>query len=242
MSAGPSSIRADLSASPLLWLTVTLLAYQAAWAIYRRSRQHPVANPVLISVTLVIGLLLITGTRYETYLDGARLVHVLTGPATVALAIPLHAGVARLRAMLVPITVAVLVGSVTAIGSAVAIGWLFGASADTLLSLAPRSATMPVAIGVSERVGGLGPLTALAVTVTGISGAIMARGLLDRLRVEDPAVRGFAVGLAAHAIGTASAVQLGEGALAFAALAMGLNGIVTALLLPLLLRLLAPGG
>lgn len=139
--------------------------------------------------------------------------------------------------MLLPLTITILVGSVTAIGSAVALGWACGASTDILLSLAPKSATMPIAIGVTVQMGGLPSLTALTVTLTGISGALMARGLLQLMRIDDAAVRGFALGLTAHAIGTASALQVSASAGAFAALALGLNGVATTLLLPLLVQL-----
>lgn len=227
------------SMSSLVWVTVTVLAYQAAHALFRRCGGHPVANPVLVSVIVIACVLRLTATPYETYFDGARLVHFLLGPATVALAIPLHAQVARLKPMLVPLAVAVLVGSVTAIGSAALIAHGLGASRETVLSLAPKSATMPIALGISEKIGGVPALTALAVTLTGVSGAIMARALLKFVRVGDPAVGGFAVGVTAHAIGTAQALQVSETAGAFAALAPGLNGVVTTMLVPVLVPLVA---
>jgi predicted murein hydrolase (TIGR00659 family) len=227
-----------LAQSPLLWLTLTVLAYLGALWLYRRSGFNPIVNPVLIAVSAIVAVLLLTRTPYPTYFEGAKFVHFLIGPATVALAIPLYAQFARLRRMWPAIGVALLVGSSTAILSAVAIAWLLGGSLETLLSLAPKSATMPIAMGVADRIGGLPALAAVAVAITGISGAIMARGLLNLLRVQDPAVRGFAVGITAHAIGTARALQVHETAGAFAALAMALNGIATALLVPLLVGLL----
>ena len=230
-----------LGAWPLLWLTLTLIAYLAAYWLYRVSGFNPFVNPVLIAVAAIICVLLATNTPYPTYFEGAKFVHFLIGPATVALAIPLHAQLERLKKMWLPLTLALLVGSLTAIASAVAIGWAFGASRETLLSLAPKSATLPIAMGIAEKIGGLPPLAAVAVAVTGIAGAIMARGLLNLLRVNDPAVRGFAVGLTAHAAGTARAIQVNETAGAFAALAMGLNGIATALLLPFLVKVAAAG-
>lgn len=236
MTLGLSALWGFFSASPLLWLIVTLLAYHVAYWIYCRSGQHPIANPVLISVTLIICVLSLTKTPYRTYFDGTQSVHFLIGPATVALAVPLHAQIDRLKMKLLPLMVAVLVGSLTAIGSAVSIGWVLGASNDILLSLAPKSATMAIAIAVSEKIGGLPSLTALTVAITGISGAIMARQLLNLMRVDDLAIRGFAVGLTAHAIGTAQAFQESEVTGAFAALGMGLNGVVTTLLLPILIH------
>jgi predicted murein hydrolase (TIGR00659 family) len=183
-------------------------------------------------------VLLLTKTPYETYFDGAQFVHFLIGPSTVALAIPLYAQLERLKTMFVPVTIALLVGSITAIGSAVAIGWAFGASTETLLSLAPKSATLPIAMGVAEKIGGLPSLTAVTVALTGISGAIMARGLLNLIRVDDWVIRGFAVGITAHGIGTARAIQVSETAGAFSALAMGLNGIATTVLLTLAVKFL----
>ena len=229
-----------LSTSPLLGLTLTLLAYQGAFWIYKRAGFHPLANPVLISVAILASLLLATGTPYQTYFDGAQFVHFLLGPATVALAVPLHGQLKRLVAMGGPILVALVVGSLVAGLSAYTIGALLGASAPTLASLAPKSVTTPIAMGIAERLGGLASLTAVFVILTGIFGAIFADGLLRRLGVKDEASIGFALGLASHGIGTARAFQLSEQTGAFAALAMGLNGLLTALTLPWLLPLLAP--
>lgn len=227
-----------LAQSPLLWLTLTVLVYLGALALYRRSGLNPLVNPVLVSVAAIVTVLLLTRTPYPQYFEGAKFVHFLIGPATVALAIPLYHQLARLKRMAWPVGIALLSGCVTAIVSAVGIGWLLGATPETLRSLAPKSSTMPIAMGVAERIGGLPSLAAVAVAVTGISGAIMARSLFNLLKVQDPAVRGFAVGVASHAIGTARALQVHEQAGAFSALAMALNGIATALLVPLLLALL----
>jgi len=229
-----------LSASPLLGLTLTLIAYQGAVWVNKRCGGSPLANPVLIAVTALVALLLATGTPYQTYFDGAQFVHFLLGPATVALAVPLHGQLKRLVAMGGPILVALVVGSLVAGLSAYTIGALLGASAPTLASLAPKSVTTPIAMGIAERLGGLASLTAVFVILTGIFGAIFADGLLRRLGVKDEASIGFALGLASHGIGTARAFQLSEQTGAFAALAMGLNGLLTALTLPWLLPLLAP--
>ncbi len=224
-----------LSASPLLGLTLTLLAYQAAYWIYARARFHPVANPVLLAVAMLASLLLVTETPYATYFEGAQFVHFLLGPATVALAIPLYAQWPRLKAMLVPLSIALVAGSLTAALSAWGLGALFGGSRELLMSLAPKSATTPIAMAVAERLGGLPSLTAVLVISTGILGAVSARSIYRALRIEDHAVRGFAVGLVSHGIGTARAFQVSEQAGAFAALAMGLNGLLTALMLPWIL-------
>ena len=226
-----------LAQSPLLWLSLTLLAYLGALWLHAKSGRNPVVNPVLVSVIVIVAVLLATRTPYDTYFEGAQFVHFLIGPATVALAVPLYGQIARLRRLWLPIGVALIVGSVAAIVSAVGIAWALGGSHELLMSLAPKSATMPIAMGVAEKIGGLASLAAVAAAVAGISGAIMATGLLNLLRIEEPAVRGFAVGMAAHGIGTARAIQVNETAGAFSALALGLNGIATALLVPLLIKL-----
>lgn len=238
MRAGLFDIWVFLAGSPLLWLTLTLLAYLGGLWLYRRSGASPFLLPVLTAVSAIIGVLLLTGTPYPVYFEGAKFVHFLIGPVTVVLAVPLYSQFARLKRMWLPISVALLAGSVTGIVSAVAIAWALGGSHETLLSLSPKSATMPIAMAVAEQVGGLPSLAAVAVAITGISGAIMARGLLNLLRIPDLAVRGFAVGITAHAIGTARALQVHETAGAFSALAMGLNGIATAVLVPVVLGLL----
>ena len=224
-----------LSASPLLGLTLTLLVYQGAFWLYKRSGLNPLVNPVLIAVCTLIGLLTLAGIPYQQYFDGAQFVHFLLGPATVALAIPLYAQWGRVKVMAVPIAVALVVGSLTAALSAVAIGWALGASPATLYSLAPKSVTTPIAMGIAERIGGLPSLTAVLVIATGILGAVLARPLFNAMGITDPAVRGFAIGIASHGIGTARAFQVSQQAGAFAALAMGLNGLMTAVLLPVVM-------
>jgi predicted murein hydrolase (TIGR00659 family) len=226
-----------LSATPLLGLTVTLLAYQAAYWLYARAGMNPLANPVALSVAMLVALLWFTDTAYPVYFEGAQFVHFLLGPATVALAVPLYANLDTLKKNLLPLGGALLAGSMTAAVSAVGIGWLLGASRETLLSMAPKSVTTPIAMGIAEKLGGLPSLTAVLVVATGVTGAVLARGTLNLLRIEDHAVRGFAVGVAAHGIGTARAFQVSETMGAFAGLAMGLNGLATAFLFPLLLRL-----
>lgn len=225
-----------LAASPLLGLTLTLLAYQGAYRLYRRSGMNPLANPVAIAVAVIVVLLTLTGTPYATYFEGAQFVHFLLGPATVALAIPLHAQLPRLTRFLGPALLALAIGSLTAILSAIGISWALGASRPTLMSLAPKSVTTPIAMGIAEKIGGLPSLTAVLVVTTGIIGAVIAQWLFRLLRVKDEAVQGFAIGVAAHGIGTARAFQISETTGAFAALAMGLNGLATALLLPILIK------
>lgn len=227
-----------LSTSPLLWLTLTLAAYVVADAISRFFQRHPLANPVVIAVAIVITALSVSGTEFETYFEGAQFVHFLLGPATVALAIPLVENWTRVRRSALPLIIALVAGSVTAVGSAVGIAWLLGAPPAILASLAGKSVTTPIAMGIAEQLGGIPTLTAVLVIGTGVLGAIMVTPLMNLLRLKDFAARGFAAGVGAHGIGTARAFQVNELAGTFAGLAMGLNGVLTALIVPLLALLL----
>ena len=229
-----------LSASPLFWLTMTLVAYQLAFQIFRRCGQRPIANPVMISILLLVSLLTLTGTPYEQYFEGAQFVHFLLGPATVALAIPLYSQFRRLVSMAGSLAIALLGGSLTAMLSAVFVGHWFGGTLPTLLSLAPKSVTTPIAMGIAEQIGGHPSLAAVMVIVTGILGAMVAQTLYRWLNIRDDAVAGFALGVAAHGIGTARAFQINETMGAFAALGMGLNGLMTAMVLPGLVGWIKP--
>ena len=226
-----------LAASPLLSLTLTLVAYQAGLWLHRKAGMSPLVNPVLLAVAALVTLLEATHTSYHTYFAGAQFVHFLLGPATVALAVPLYRQVREVRRSLASVLVAVVAGSLTAAGSAVAVGWIFGATRQTLLSLAPKSVTTPIAMGISEQLGGLPSLTAVLVILTGIIGAMLGTHTLNLLRIRDWRARGLGMGTASHGIGTARALMVNEVAGAFSSLAMGLNGLATAILLPLLAAL-----
>jgi predicted murein hydrolase (TIGR00659 family) len=233
-----SEIWVYLAASPLLHLTLTIGAYLLADFLYRKSGRQPLLNPVLVAVLTLVGLLVASGTSYPTYFEGAQFVHFLLGPATVALAVPLYFNFWKLKRLWLPLTAGLIVGAVTAALSAVGIAWLLDASAQTVLALAPKSVTAPVAMGITEKLGGPPSLTAILVVSTGILGAVMGPALLDLARVREPAVRGFALGTTSHGIGTARAFQESEEAGAFSGLAMGLNALLSSLVLPPLLRLL----
>ncbi len=227
-----------LSASPLLHLTLTLAVFVAASLVYRKARLNPLLNPVLLSVVAIVAVLYWAGTSYDTYFEGAQFVHFLLGPATVALAIPLYRQFDRVRRSSAAILVSLLAGTITASLSAIAIAWLLGARPVSIVSLAPKSVTAPVAMGISEQLGGLPSLTAVLVILTGITGAMLGPVVLNVLRVRDWSARGMAIGTASHGIGTARALQVNELAGAFSGLAMGLNALATAILLPLLWALL----
>ena len=225
-----------LSATPLTWLTATVLAYLAADSFARRLENPPWANPVLISVVLIAPLLWLTKTDYATYFDGAKFIHFLLGPATVALALPLWDNRDTIRESVAPILLALIAGSVMAAGSAILLARAFGLPTEVILSLAPKSTTAPVALGISEAVGGLPSLTAVLVILTGIIGAMTVTPVMSLLRIRDWRARGFAVGVAAHGIGTARAFQVNPVAGAYAGIAMALNALLTSLIVPVLVR------
>ena len=227
-----------LGEEPLLWLTVTLLAYLAGDAISRAARRAPLANPVLIAMLILAAVLAGSDTHYQTYFEGAQFVHFLLGPATVSLAVPIHANLSRLRVSALPILAALLAGAVTSIGSAIAIGWAVGLEPETLLSLLPKSATAPVAMGVSETIGGVPALTAVLVILTGIVGALVVTPLFNGLGIRDWRARGFALGITAHGIGTARAFQVNETAGTFAGIGMGLGALLTAVVAPIVVAFL----
>ncbi|AON55132.1 LrgB family protein [Herbaspirillum seropedicae] len=233
-----SDVWVYLAASPLLGLTTTLAAYIVALQVYRRLGFNPLANPVLIAIAIVVSILFVTRTPYKTYFEGAQFVHFMLGPATVALALPLFRQWRNFRRSALPLMLGLAAGSVTAVASAIGIAYAMGASRQVIVSLAPKSATTPIAMAISERFGGLPSLTAVLVICTGILGAVLARFILNFLRIDSHPVRGFALGVASHGIGTARALQVSAEMGAFAGLGMGLNGVFTAVLVPVAMPLL----
>lgn len=227
-----------LASAPLFWLTLTLVVYQVATWVFRRAGYNPLLNPVPWSVAALSVLLVASGTSYESYFAGAQFIHFLLGPATVALAVPLYRQFGHVRRAVVALGVALPLGSVIAAAAALLLAGVLGAATPTLISLSPKSVTTPIAMGISEKLGGIPALTAAFVVITGVIGAVFAAGIFRVMRIHDERAMGFALGLAAHGLGTARAFQFGETAGAFASMAIGLNGIVTAILLPIVLPLL----
>jgi predicted murein hydrolase (TIGR00659 family) len=238
MRENPFSLWVYLSQTPLLWLTVTLLVYAITDAVSQATQRHPLANPVLHAMWIIAAFLLLTGTSYTTYFSGAQFVHFLLGPATVALAVPLYENRKVVISAILPMLAALVVGCATAIVSVVLLAEAAGLPRTVVLSLAPKSVTAGVAMGISESLGADPSLTAVAVVLTGIMGAIIVTPLMNRIGITDFRARGFAVGLASHGIGTARAFQVDAVAGVFAGIAMSLNALVTSLLVPLAVTLL----
>jgi predicted murein hydrolase (TIGR00659 family) len=227
-----------LQAEPLFWLTLTIGAYLAGDFCYRRTGLFPLFNPVALGIIIVSAVLLLFGIQYERYFAGAKFIHFLLGPATVSLAFPIYRKWALISANAGAILTTVVLGSVFAILVTYALASMFSLERDIVLSLLPRSVTAPIAMGISEIIGGIPSLTAIITIVTGIVGAAFGTFTLDLLRIREMSARGFAIGLASHGIGTARAMSRDETAGIFAAVAMGLSGIVTALVVPLVVYLL----
>ncbi|WP_296872142.1 LrgB family protein [Tibeticola sp.] len=229
-----------LSSTPLFGLTATLGVYVLAHAFYTRMAQAPWANPVLWSVVVLALGLGLTGTAYPTYFSGAQFIHFLLGPAVVALAWPLWQRRAALRRRGLVFVLAALVGGAAAALSAVGLGWALGLPEEVLRSLAPKSVTAPVAMGVADQIGGIAALAAVFAVVTGLVGALSGKYVFDALGIGTDArgwmARGFALGTAAHGIGAARALQVHPDAGAWAALALGLQAVAASLLIPLLAR------
>jgi predicted murein hydrolase (TIGR00659 family) len=230
-----------LSATPLFGLTATLVVYVLAQAAYTQLKQAPWANPVLWSVVTLATVLLSTGVSYPTYFAGAQFIHFLLGPAVVALAWPLWERRVALRKRWGGLLLAALAGGTAASVSALALGWAVGLPVDVVLSLAPKSVTAPVAMGIADKIGGIPALAAVFAVVTGMAGALSGKYLFSLLGLPTDAsgwqARGFALGTAAHGIGAARALQVNAEAGAYAGLALGLQVVLASLLMPLVFRL-----
>jgi predicted murein hydrolase (TIGR00659 family) len=225
-----------LASTPLFGLTATLATYVVAQAVYERLDQAPLANPVLWSVVTIGSVLVATGVPYPSYFAGAQFVHVLLGPAVVALAWPLWLRRAEVMSRGSALFLAAVLGGAAAAGSAVALAWALGLPEEVLRSLAPKSVTAPVAMGIADRIHGIPALAAVFAVLTGMVGALSGKYLFDFLGVRDWTVRGFAIGTASHGIGAARALQVHPDAGAYAGLALGMQALLASLLMPLIAR------
>jgi putative effector of murein hydrolase len=223
-----------LEPSPLLWLTATLAAYALGQAARRACRGSPLVNPVLIAIVLMAALLKATGTPYATYFAGAQFIHFLLGPATVALAVPLARNLSHVRRSFHGVGLALFAGSLTSTLSGVAVVWLLGGGRVLALSMAPKAITTPIAMAVAQQTGGVPALTAVLAIGGGIVAAVIGETVLRRLHVDDWRAHGLAAGIAGSGVAAAQVAPRNGLAAAFAALGVGLNGLLTAILVPVL--------
>ncbi|HEX2146455.1 MAG TPA: LrgB family protein, partial [Pseudorhizobium sp.] len=204
----PVELWVYLSTSPLIWLTLTLCTWIAASELSRRLNRNPLANPVLTSILLLSLVMTLFDIPYQQFFEGAQFVHFLLGPATVAIAVPLYRQWERVKRLLLPIGVALVVGSLAAVSSVLVLGTLAGLSQEVMISFLPKSATAGVAMAISASLGGNPSLTAVLVILTGIVGALIVTPFMNLMRIRDYAARGFAAGLTSHGIGTARAYEV----------------------------------
>lgn len=233
-----SAVVEYLRGSPVTWVFLTLLAYRAGAWLRDRTGGHPLAQPVFVAAGLVVAFLLVVGVDYETYMEGGVLIHLLLGPATVALAVPLYRQAHHLREMLPPLVVALPAGALVSIGSAVLTVRLLGGDQALERTVAPKAATTPVAIGIAEQVGGIPAMVAVFTMLAGLLGAVLGPGLLDRLGIHDRRTRGLAMGAVSHGVGTSRSLHDDHTEGAFAGLSMGLTALLTSVLVPPLIALL----
>jgi predicted murein hydrolase (TIGR00659 family) len=223
-------------ATPLFGITLTLVVYLLAQQLYRRVGSVW-ANPVLVSIVTIILLLKGSDVEYRDYARGGDIILFLLGPSVVALAIPLYQRREAIWQRKRPILIGIFAGSLASIVSACGLAWILGGSREIVLSLAPKSVTTPIAISIVEKIGGVAPLTAAIVVLTGCLGAVCGPEFCRRIGVTSPVATGLAVGTAAHGIGTARMFEVDRLSGAVAGLAIGLNGLMTTFLLPILMVL-----
>ncbi len=234
--------RQSLIRTPAFHVLLTLSAYLFALNAYRMAGCIALLNPLLISVGVVVATLAATHTPYDVYYRNTSPLSFLLGPATVALAVPLFQQLPKMRGRMVSVFLSILAGSVAGATSAVAIVFWLGGSYDFMLSIAPKSVTTPVGMAISEGIGGMPPLTAILVILTGLIGFIIGPTILDRLQVNCYMARGLALGTASHMIGTTRAFQENEVSGAFSGLALGTNALLTAIVLPVVWQVLTGSG
>ncbi|OUS25819.1 hypothetical protein A9Q99_20400 [Gammaproteobacteria bacterium 45_16_T64] len=224
---------------PLFGVFITLAAFKLGQFIYQRSGKQPTLQPMIVGLATVFGALYWLDLSFEQYFSTAQPLHLMLGPVTVALAVPLYENITKIRALLAPIIITVIVGSFITVSITIAIGYLLGASETSLLSLMTKSITTPIAMAISKEIGGIPALSAVFVIYTGIIGVIFGPFILDKMNITDKSLRGITLGISAHAIGTARALEEDSEIGAFSALAMGLTGFLTAFALPVILLYVA---
>lgn len=233
-----SEVLDHLRTSPVAGLLVTLAAYRVGVRLRRATGNHPLAQPVLIAVLIIGALMWALRVDYDDYMLGGSLIHFLLGPATVALAVPLHRQAHHLKDLLVPMLVAIPLGVAVSVTTGILVVRLLGGDHALQMTMAPKAATTPIAIAIADHAGGIPELVAVFTIVAGMLGAVAGPAVLSLVRVRDRRARGLAMGAVSHGIGTSRALHddVTEGA--FAGLSMGLTALLTCLVVPLAVHLL----
>lgn len=216
---------------------LTLLAYEIG-TLVRKKCKIAIANPLLIAVILIIGFLVVFHVDYETYENGAKYISYFLTPATVSLAIPLYRRLELLKKYPKAILVGILSGVFTAMVSIFLMSAAFGLDHTQYVTLLPKSITTAIALGVSEKLGGISGLTIVAISITGILGNVAAETICKIFRIEEPIAKGLAIGTASHAMGTSKAMELGEIEGAMSSLSIVVAGVMTVIAVQLFVGLL----
>ncbi len=227
-----------ITTTPLLWLLLTLMSFKLGIIIYEKFDKHTLLQPIVISYIIIMTTLLISGVSYEEYFKGVEIIHFFLGPATVALALPLYKNLKFIKSLFMPIVLTLVVAGTFSILIAVVLLWVLDAQLPTILAMTTKSITAPIAIITSEQIGAVPSLAVGFVLITGIIGALLGTFIFKIMKIKYDSSKGFALGVVSHGIGTARAVEISEKAAAFSALAMGLTGILTAVILPLVIQFL----
>ena len=227
----------EIMSNPIILLAITFGIYYVARQIQKWTG-WVVLNPILITIAALIALLQLTGISYETYEQGGQYIDFWLKPAIVALGVPLYQNLGQIRRHLLPILMSQLVGCLVGIVSVTLIASALGASHEVIVSLAPKSVTTPIAMEVCKAAGGIPSLTAAIVVIVGLFGAVFGFKILEVWHVRNPFSQGISMGTAAHAVGTSRAMEKGETYGAYSSLGLILNGVLTALLTPFVLKLL----
>lgn len=223
--------------NPIFLIAITFIAYIGAQILQRRFGIR-LFNPILVSIIAIIIFLRGTGTDYETYRQSSIYIDFWLKPAVVALGLPLYRQLSTIRKQILPLLLSEIAGCVVGIISVVLIAYLLGASHQVVMSLAPKAVTTPIAMEISAATGGIPALTAAVVVSTGIFGGIAGFRIIRLSHIKSPIAQGLSIGTAAHAVGTSAAMERGERYGAFSSLGLTINGLLTALLTPLILSLI----
>ncbi|WP_320821043.1 LrgB family protein [Thalassolituus sp.] len=223
---------ATLLHTPLFWTALTIASFLLGQRLYQQLGNSAFIPPILTGIVLICVTLELTGTSYQTYMQGGEYLHLMLGPVVVMLAVPLYQFIHAMRKEWLRISLAVSLGSATTVGTAVVlVHWWIGDQAITA-TMATKSVTTPVAITLSEQLGGISALASAFVIVTGVFGALLIPPLLKVTKLNQPQAMGLTLGVCAHAIGTSRAIELGTRESAYAAMAMTLTATLHAIALP----------
>lgn len=219
-------------------ILISLIAFEIGQAIYKKTKLT-IFNPLLVAIVIVIAILKIFNIEFEMYNKGGQFINMFLGPATVILAVPLYKQLSLLKKNFIPIMIGIVFGSIVSVISVISLSVLFKLDSEILISLVPKSVTTPIAMEISNSIGGITGVTVMAVIITGITGAIIAPIVCKVCKINNPIARGVSIGTASHAVGTSKALELGETEGAMSSLSIGIAGLITVIAAPLCISILS---